>query len=128
LTHGLAGIIRTFAQHVCSQDLDAVLAMYEPDAVYVSGAGERLRGSEIRQFFQRAIALEPEMSGEMLRGIEAGDIALIYNRWSFSGRQCDGTPISSGGVSAVVVRRRQGESWGILIDDPRGGEQPSPAG
>jgi hypothetical protein len=39
----------------------------------------------------------------------------------------DGTPIRLGGVSADVLRRRPDGSWGVLIDDPYGGGEDTPA-
>ena len=47
-------------------------------------------------------------------------MALVNNRWEFSGRQPDGPPVRSRGTSTLVLRRRIDGSWGILIDDPWG--------
>jgi ketosteroid isomerase-like protein len=70
--------------------------------------------------FQRLTALRPQMSGNMEKVIDAGDVALVNNRWQLSGQRPDGQPVRSGGISAVVLRRRAGGSWGILIDNPWG--------
>ena len=60
------------------------------------------------------------MRGAMERGIEAGDVALVNNRWQFSGQGPGGHPVRSSGISAVVLRRRTDGGWGILTDDPWG--------
>jgi ketosteroid isomerase-like protein len=57
----------------------------------------------------------------MEKGIEAGDVALVSNRWQLSGRGHGGHPVRSSGISALVVCRRTDGSWGILIHDPWGG-------
>ena len=69
------------------------MAMYEPEATYISASGRPLRGRQIEQMFQRLTALRSQMSGNIER---------------------------SGGISAVVLRRRADSSWGILIDNPGG--------
>ena len=96
------------------------MALHEPEATYISASGRPLRGRQIEQMFQRLTALRPQMSGNIERAIGAGDVALVNNRWQLSGQRPDGQPVRSGGISAVVLRRRANGSWGILIDNPWG--------
>jgi ketosteroid isomerase-like protein len=60
------------------------------------------------------------MSGRCEQVTEAGDIALVRNRWELRGQQPDGQPVESGGLSMVVLRRRADGTWGVVIDDPWG--------
>lgn len=117
-----ADVITLFARHLTEGNLDEVMALYEPEATYISASGEPLRAAQIRQAFQRLVALCPQMRGTMEKVIEAGDVALVNNSWRFSGQRPDGRPVRSGGTSAVVLRRRADGSWGVLIDDPWGAE------
>ena len=117
---GAAEVIRLFAAHVSGGNIDEVMALHEPEATYISASGRPLRGRQIEQMFQRLTALRPQMSGNIERAIGAGDVALVNNRWQLSGQRPDGQPVRSGGISAVVLRRRAYGSWGILIDNPWG--------
>ncbi len=117
---GAAEVIRLFAAHVSGGNIDEVMALYEPGATYISASGRPLRGRQIEQMFQRLTALRPQMSGNIEKAIEAGDVALVNNRWQLSGQRPDGQPVRSGGISAVVLRGRADGSWGILIDNPWG--------
>jgi ketosteroid isomerase-like protein len=64
--------------------------------------------------------MSPRMAGSIEKVLEAGDTALVANRWRLTGTAADGSPIEMAGTSADVLRRRTDGSWGILIDDPWG--------
>jgi len=115
-----AEVIVLFAKHISDSNIDEVMALYEPEATYVTMSGEPLRGAQIRQHFERLTALRPQMSGEMGKVIEAGEVALVSNHWQFTGQRPGGQPVQTGGTSAVVLRRRTDGTWGVLIDDPWG--------
>ena len=66
-------------------------------------------------------ALEPTITGEVQRVHEAGDTALIINRWRLAGTNPTGAAVEMRGTSADVMRRRADGTWGILVDDPWGG-------
>ena len=55
-------------------------------------SGRPLRGRQIEQMFQRLTALRPQMSRNIEKAIEAGDVALVNNRWQLSGQRPDGQP------------------------------------
>jgi ketosteroid isomerase-like protein len=113
-------VIELFARHISEGNLGEALALYEPEAAYIAASGGPLRGHQITETFQRLAALRPQMRGTAEKVIEAGDIALVNNRWQFSGQRPGGDPVRSSGTSALVLRRRTDGSWGILIDDPWG--------
>lgn len=118
-----AEVIRLFAAHVSDGNIGEVMALYEPEATYISASGQRLRGRQIEQMFHGLTALRPQMRGNMEKAIDAGDVALVNNRWQLSGQRPDGQPVRSGGISVVVLRRRADGSWGILIDNPWGADR-----
>ena len=60
------------------------------------------------------------MEGTVEKVLEAGDTALVANRWRLTGTTPTGEPVEMAGTSADVLRRRDDGSWGILIDDPWG--------
>jgi uncharacterized protein (TIGR02246 family) len=121
-THTPAATIERFSELLAARDLDSLLALYEEDAAFVPEPGRSVSGrTAIRRELERFVALAPRMSGEVESVLEAGDTALVTNRWRLEGTAPDGTPVEMASVSADVLRRRDDGSWGVLIDDPFGG-------
>lgn len=75
----------------------------------------------VRRALERFVALAPNMTGDIQKVIEAGDTALVINRWQLDGTAPDGNPVRLAGLSADVMRRQPDGSWRVLIDDPWGG-------
>jgi uncharacterized protein (TIGR02246 family) len=114
-------VIERFRGLLSEGDLEAMLELYEPDAAFSPSPGETVKGLQgIRAALAGFLAMEPEMAGKIEKVLEAGDTALVTNRWTLRGRRPGGEPVELGGVSADVMRRRPDGSWGILIDDPWG--------
>jgi uncharacterized protein (TIGR02246 family) len=114
--------IERFSQLLSESDLDAVLDLYEPDAVFAPRPGEQVRGHDaIREALVPFAAIKPRMTGKVEKVLRAGELALVANRWTLAGSGPEG-PIEMAGVSADVLRRRADGSWGIVIDDPWGAE------
>ena len=111
-------VITSFAAHVTAGRVDELTELYEPDAIYLARPGEPVSGVQIRAAFTRLAAMKPIMTGAMERALIAGDIALVNNSWRVRATYPGGKPLRTGGVSAVVLRRRPDGTWGVLIDDP----------
>lgn len=100
-------------------DIAAVMGCYEPGAVVLAEPGRPLTGTPaLTRMFEDFVALAPEFtfSGEEI--FTAGDIALHLNRWRLDGKAPDGSPVSVGGISAVVLRRQPAGHWLMVIDNP----------
>ena len=120
-SHSPERTIERFSALLADGELEALVALYEPDAVFAPTRGESVRGREaIREALRPFLALEPRMTGHIERVLVAGETALVANRWTLTGAQPDGSPVELGGLSADVLRRRADGSWGIAIDDPWG--------
>ena len=116
------GVIRGFAERLNERDVDGALELYEPDASFVVEPGTTVTGhDQIRAALERFAALRPQLTGEIAGVRRGGDVALVLNRWSLHGEGPEG-PVAMSGTSADVLRRRPDGSWGVLIDDPWGGE------
>lgn len=114
-------VIERFSELLAERDLEAMLALYEPDAAFAPQPGETVRGhEEIRAALESFLAVKPSMEGTIETVLEAGDTALVANRWRLSGTAQDGSPVRMAATSADVLRRRPDGSWGIVIDDPWG--------
>jgi ketosteroid isomerase-like protein len=115
-----AEVIDCFANHLSAGEIDELLEFYEPDATYAVRPGKTARGEAIRAAFLRSRALRLRMSGRCEQVTEAGDIALVRNRWGLRGQQPNGQSVESCGLSIVVLRRRADGTWDVVIDDPWG--------
>ena len=113
--------IERFAALLSAGDVDRLLELYEPDAAFAPQPGMCVTGqAEIRRALEPFMAARPTMEGRIEKVLEAGDTALVANRWTLSGTAPNGSPVEMGATSADVLRRRADGSWGIVIDDPWG--------
>jgi uncharacterized protein (TIGR02246 family) len=106
-------------------DLDAALALYEPEAAFKVQPGRIVHGrAAIREALAGFFALQPRMDSTIVEVVEAGNIALVTVAWELTGRQPDGQPIAMSGRSADVLRRQPEGHWKVSIDDPWGPPNP----
>jgi uncharacterized protein (TIGR02246 family) len=104
-------------------DADALVALYEPDAVMATPDGETVRGHDaIRGQREGFIALGGTISMVTRHAVEVDDIALLRNDWHFV---ADGMEFSS--RTAEVARRQDDGTWRYVIDHPYGGAEAEPA-
>ena len=114
-------VIERFSELLAQGDLEAMMELYEPDAAFAPQPGETVTGrDQIRAALEGFLAVKPRMDGTIEKVLEAGDTALVTNRWRLAGTAPDGTPVRMAATSADVLRRRPDGSWGIVIDDPWG--------
>lgn len=112
-------LMRTFTDRVHAGDLDGLVALYEPAAVFEPRPGVVVEGQEaIRQALAELLALGPRMIAETVQVLRADDVALVVNEWTMTGTAPDGTEVRQGGRSADVVRRQPDGGWLVLVDKP----------
>src|SRR5262245_25215195 len=89
-----------------SDDIDGMVALYEPDAVIDCGDGRMVRGMEaIRAFFAELAAMGRKFDfGNQRPAIISGDLALTSTH----------TP--DGSVTAEIARRQVDGTWLWVID------------
>jgi uncharacterized protein (TIGR02246 family) len=108
-----------FAACANSGDVDGMLALYEPDAAFISPDGDSARGGEqIRGRFSELLSMAPQISNLSSRVVRAGDVALLCNRWSMELELGESTPARVAAQSTEVARRQADGSWLYVIDDP----------
>jgi uncharacterized protein (TIGR02246 family) len=111
--------MQTFAAYVHARDLDALMGLYEPDAVFMPEPGVVLATpAEIRGALGAMLELAPTMSVNPGQILIADDVALVQNDWSMTGTAPDGTTVTQDGRSADVVRLHADGNWRVLIDRP----------
>ncbi len=110
---------RLFIEAFNAGDLDAIMALYEPDAVLAPQPGQQVSGTEaIREAISGFFALNPRFEGQTKRLLQAGDLALAHLAWRIIGTGPDGNPIELTDTSADVFRRQPDGTWLIVIDNP----------
>jgi uncharacterized protein (TIGR02246 family) len=112
-------IHRRFLQAVNAKDADAVLAMYDPDAVNVELDGSQTTGRDaLRASFTGLVGAVRHIEGGTRKIFVAGDIALTSGTWTAEFVLPDGSVIEQQGTSTEVSRRQPDGTWRIVIDDP----------
>ena len=114
-------VIERFSSLLARSDLDALIDLYEPDAVFAPQPGRVVTGrAAIREALTGFLELRPQMDGKIKEVLVSDDTALVSNRWSLRGTAPDGAPVEMGGTSADVMRRGADGAWRIVIDNPWG--------
>jgi uncharacterized protein (TIGR02246 family) len=114
-------VIERFTSSLAQSNLDALVDLYEPDAVFVPQPGRTVAGhAAIREALTGFLELRPEMDGEIQEVLVSEDTALVSNRWTLRGTGPDGAPVQMAGTSSDVMRRGPDGAWRIVIDNPWG--------
>jgi ketosteroid isomerase-like protein len=111
---------RLFTEAINSKDLDALIALYEPDAVSLPPTGDPPVNSTQarRELFGGTMALNPTVDLKVTRTLQWADTAMVTGSWTLDGTDPEGEPISMSGHYADVVRRQDDGTWRFVIDNP----------
>jgi ketosteroid isomerase-like protein len=115
---------RLFEQRLNAGDLDAVMALYEPEARFVARSSETIVGhDEIRKVLASMIAVETRLYSRVVNEVIVGDIALLYT--DFEGTTLDGSrkTIEVRYRAVEVLRRQPDGIWKLIVGDPNGRER-----
>jgi uncharacterized protein (TIGR02246 family) len=110
-----------FAATFNAGDLDAVVALFEPDAVLAPQPGQIVKGHvAIREALKGFFALKPRIALQLRKAFESGDIALLCSTWTLTGTAPTGDPVQLAGQTTDVIRRQPDGTWLLIIDNPYG--------
>jgi ketosteroid isomerase-like protein len=106
-------ICRLFKEFMAQGDLDAVLSVYDSDAVFLNQSREATKSREdLRRVLAPLAAAKTVFDFNIKQIVQADDIALMHTEWKQSAPE----PMT---VYAIEVARRQRDgSWRWLIGDP----------
>jgi ketosteroid isomerase-like protein len=106
-------ICRLFKEAMAKGDLDAVLSVYDAEAVFLNQSREvTKRREDLRRELVPLVTAKTVFEYDVRQVVESGDIALMHTKWRVSTAQ----PMT---VYAIEVARRQRDgSWRWLIGDP----------
>ncbi|MBM3219451.1 MAG: DUF4440 domain-containing protein [Candidatus Rokubacteria bacterium] len=110
---------RIFSEAFNRGDLEAVVDLYEPEAVLARSSGPAIVGREaIRHAYTAYLSTRPRMDVAARAIIKTGDLALCYGEWTMRGTNADGTPRAVSGKAVEVLRRQPDGTWRFVLDDP----------
>ncbi len=117
--HSPGELDQLFSEALNAGDLDALVALYEPQAVFVSEPGQTVTGTAaIREVLSAFVSMKPKITVEVQTVGQLDDLALTTARWEMTGTGPDGQPIEMSGLSTEVCRRQADGTWLFAIDDP----------
>jgi uncharacterized protein (TIGR02246 family) len=115
-------VMESFAERLNAGDLEGVLALYDPNAVFAVRPARPVRGlAAIRAAHERSLALTPTFTATVTQVLETGEVAMLVNQWRLDGTRPDGQPVHVAGRAVDVLRRNPDGVWRIVIDDPWSG-------
>lgn len=110
---------RLFAHYVKAGDLDALVALYEPDARLVHQDGTVAIGREqIADSLRPLTNVRADMRMNVVKSIAYGDVAIQYNEWTLTIPNAEGRLNESRGMAVECLRRQADGGWLYAIDDP----------
>src|SRR5438105_12887955 len=98
---------RAFNRH----DLDSIVALYEPGAVFVSGSGLVQGTDAIREVYRGVLAKCTTIEVQTLAVNRAGDLAMLHGKWTLHETGPDGGPIRREGRNTETVRLQPDGRW-----------------
>src|SRR5262245_34635451 len=121
MPQGVIDTVSRLIEAINRADLDGAVALYEKDAVLVAQPGQVARGAtELKNALAGFIAMKSKLRSEAQQVVESGDVALYVGRWSLSGTDPAGRPVTINGESADILRRQKDGRWLIALDNPWG--------
>jgi uncharacterized protein (TIGR02246 family) len=113
--------IHTLFRHAFNVgDVDALIALYEPNAVLVVD-GKRVIGREsIRKALESFLARRGQMTIETRAVVESPQqgLAVLHGGWVVEPPKGMGAELATRGLSTEVVRKQPDGTWLFVIDNP----------
>jgi len=112
---------RLFEQALNAGDIDALVALYEPQAALMPSPGNVVVGSAaIREALAGFLAAKPTITTSGKLVAQTGDVALLANRWTLKMTGPDGKPTTMTGNAVELARRQPAGHWLFAMDMPFG--------
>lgn len=116
-----AEVYELYAAALNGGDIEAMMALYEPNIVLVTGPGQTVSGIDrVREALEGFIALNGTITMADPHIVQGPDLAFLASGWSFEGTDPDGQAVILEGVSADVVRLGADGVWRFALDNPYG--------
>jgi uncharacterized protein (TIGR02246 family) len=114
---------RQFEEQLNAGDLDGVMALYEPEARFVTLTGETLVGRDaIRKVLGGLVEAKTQFHSRVVRAVVVGEIAQLYTDFEGTREDDSGKTVPVQSRAIEVLRRQPDGSWKLIMGDPNGRE------
>jgi uncharacterized protein (TIGR02246 family) len=119
--HNPEELDQLFVNALHSGDLDALVALYEPQACLTPEPGQIAAGTQaIREALSGLLTINPKLTLEVKTLAQTSDIALTTANCHLTGTRPDGATVDMRSQSVEVSRRQPDGTWRFVIDNPFG--------
>jgi len=116
-------IYAQFAKYFNAGDMEGLLSLYEPGAVFVRGPGDHVSDrASLRAALQGFLDVGGKISFRTRHAVQNGDIALLSNEYTLVAKDEHGKPLTLTGRTSEVLRRQPDGRWLYVIDHPAGAQ------
>jgi len=114
-----AEIHRLFEHAFNLGDVEALVALYEPNAVLVVAGHDVIGRESIREALQNLLPRRGLMTLETRAVVVSQEgLAVLHGGWVIEPPTGMGAELATRGLSAEVVRKQQDGTWLFVIDNP----------
>ena len=107
---------KAFEKLFAAGDLEGLMELYEPDAVFTNARGAHAGSEAIRKVLQGYLSTGASIRMNESVAFEAGELALVH--WSWTMVFPDGR--TAEGATAEVLRKGADGTWRFVLDNPDG--------
>lgn len=116
-------IHRLFVEAFNSGSVESLLALYEPDALFVPQPGVVLKGREgVSTALQGFLSFNGKLTLDTDYVVEGPEIALLRGHYTLVGTDAAGAAVELRGKTIEVARKQTNGGWLFAIDHPAGAE------
>ena len=99
------------------------MALYEPEARFVTRTGETLVGRDaIRKVLGKLIEAKTQFHSQVVRAVIVGGIAQLHTDFEGTKQDESGKTVPIQNKAIEVLRRQPDGSWKLMMGDPNGRE------
>jgi uncharacterized protein (TIGR02246 family) len=110
-----------FTRRLNAGDLDGAVALYEPEARFVTRSGETLVGRDkVRRVLAGLIGAKTRMQSKVVQAVTVGDVAVLYTDFEGTTVESSGKTVEIRSKAIEVLRRQPDGAWRLIVGDPDG--------
>jgi uncharacterized protein (TIGR02246 family) len=112
---------RQFTHHLNAGALEAVVALYAPDARFVARSGDTVVGRDrIRDVLAGLIGAHTRLQSQVIQAITVDEVALLYTDFQGTTVDASGTTVELRHKAIESLRRQPDGTWQLIVGDPNG--------